>query len=52
MMHFPVFKGCKCSGKTGYFTPHLPKGGELPYILILQHIQQQLLANNIGAVLL
>ena len=29
MMHFPVFKGCKCSGKTGYFTPQPPKGGEL-----------------------
>lgn len=29
MMHFPVFKGCKCSGKTGYFTPRPPKGGEL-----------------------
>lgn len=52
MMHLQVFKGCKCSGKTGYLVPYHPEGGELPYILILQHIQQQLLANNIGAVLL
>jgi hypothetical protein len=29
MMHFPVFKGCKCSVKTGYLAPYRPDGGEL-----------------------
>jgi hypothetical protein len=29
MMHFPIYKGCKCSGKTAYFAPQPPKGGEV-----------------------